>query len=160
MGCAPRWITPTLLLSILSVSVSGRTLELQASRTSAADVTLTSDGKRIVFTTLGHLFALSSPGGTAEQLTFGPYYDSDPVFSPDGSRLAFTSDRDGSEGNIFLLTLEGHNLVQLTHEEHAGRATWSPDGKSIIYLRMRDGLLQRCLLWYPGFLFRAANQRF
>jgi Tol biopolymer transport system component/imidazolonepropionase-like amidohydrolase len=135
MGCAPRWITPTLLLSILSVSVSGRTLELQASRTSAADVTLTSDGKRIVFTTLGHLFALSSPGGTAEQLTFGPYYDSDPVFSPDGSRLAFTSDRDGSEGNIFLLTLEGHNLVQLTHEEHAGRATWSPDGKSIIYLR-------------------------
>jgi Tol biopolymer transport system component len=84
---------------------------------------------------LGHLFSLPSIGGTAEQLTFGPHYDNDPAFSPDGSQVAFTSDRDGSDGNIFVLTLRDRQLRQLTHEARAGRSAWSPDGNAIMYLR-------------------------
>ena len=44
-------------------------------------------------------------GGDAEQLTIGPYYDTDLAISPDGNRVAFVSDRDGSEGNVFVLDL-------------------------------------------------------
>ena len=63
---------------------------------------------------LGHLFRLPVEGGTAEQLTFGPYYDTDPVFSPDGTRVAFVSDRDGSSGNVFVLELATGQITQVT----------------------------------------------
>jgi len=134
------WRSAALLaLWTLSCGAWGRTLEFQTTQVTAADVALSPDGHTLVFTLLGHLFSLPSGGGAAEQLTFGPFYDGDPVFSPDGLQVAFTSDRDGSEGNIFLLSLKGRLVVQLTHEERAGRPTWSPDGKSIVYLRYASG---------------------
>lgn len=123
------------ILWILPQRVSARTVEFQTTQVTAADVALSPDGKTLVFTILGHLFKLPPNGGTAEQLTFGPYYDNDPVFSPDGSQVAFTSDRDGSEGNIFVLSLGSRQILQMTRDEHAGRPTWSPDGKSIAYLQ-------------------------
>jgi len=83
---------------------------------------------------LGHL-SLPASGGAADQLSFGPFYDDSPSYSPDGSQVAFVSDRDGSEGNIFLLSLKSHQIVQVTHEEYAGRPVWSPDGASLVYLR-------------------------
>ncbi len=48
--------------------------------------------------------------------------------------MAFISDRDGSDGNVFLLELESAEVTQLTHDRWAGRPTWSPDGHTIAYL--------------------------
>jgi dipeptidyl aminopeptidase/acylaminoacyl peptidase len=96
---------------------------------------LSPDGQTVVFTMLGHLFSLPVSGGTADQLTFGPHYDDSPSFSPNGSQVAFTSDRDGSEGNIFVLDLKSGQILQLTHEEVAGQQVWSPDGRFLVYLR-------------------------
>jgi len=135
-------IAALLVLWRFSPPALARTLEFQTTQVTAADLALSPDGQTLVFTMLGHLFSLSSSGGTAEQLTFGPYYDDAPVFSPDGSQVAFTSDRKGNAGNIFVLTLKDRHLLQLTREERAGRATWSPDGKSIVYLRYAH--------WTPG----------
>ncbi len=129
-----------LVLWSFSIAALARPLEFQTTQVTAANVALSPDGQTIVFTVLGHLFSLPSSGGTAEQLTFGPCYDNDPVFSPDGSQVAFTSDRDGSAGNIFILTLKDRHLLQVTREERAGRPTWSPDGKSIVYLRYARGI--------------------
>src|SRR5262249_37129538 len=86
---------------------------------------------------LGHLFRLPVDGGTAEQLTFGPFYDNDPAYSPDGRHVAFVSDRDGSAGNVFLLDLSTRTVSQVTQEPHAGQPTWSPDGRSLAYCRTR-----------------------
>ncbi|HZU27590.1 MAG TPA: hypothetical protein VFA04_18820 [Bryobacteraceae bacterium] len=116
-------------------AISARTIAFDTTRVSAASIALAPDERTLVFTLLGHLFRLPATGGAAQQLTFGPYYDSEPGFSPDGARVAFTSDRDGSEGNIFVLTLEDGEIVQLTHDAHAGAPVWSPDGRSIAYLR-------------------------
>ena len=56
-----------------------RTIELETTEVTEADVALSPDDQWLVFTMLGHLFRLPVEGGTAEQLTFGPYYDSDPA---------------------------------------------------------------------------------
>ncbi len=93
-----------ILLATIPVAAL-RTIEFETTEVTAADVALSPDGQWLIFTILGHLFRLPVEGGTAEQLTFGPYYDSEPVFSPDGTRVAFVSDRDGSEGNVFALEL-------------------------------------------------------
>ena len=100
-----------------------------------AEVTVSPDGKQLVFTLLGHLFSMPVNGGAAEQITFGACYDNDPAFSPDGRQIAFISDRDGRGGNVFLLDVAARRLTQVTHEPHAGQPTWTPDGKAILYLR-------------------------
>ncbi|MCH7935156.1 MAG: PD40 domain-containing protein [Gemmatimonadetes bacterium] len=111
-----------------------RTIEFETTEVTAADVALSPDGEWLIFTMLGHLFRLPVTGGEAEQLTFGPYYDTDVEFSPDGRHLAFVSDRDGSEGNVFVLELATREITQVTQESSAGRPTWSPDGRAIAYL--------------------------
>ena len=112
-----------------------RTIEFETTEVTAADVAVSPEGQWLIFTILGHLFQLPVEGGDAEQLTFGPYYDSEPVFSPDGSRIAFVSDRDGSEGNVFVLDLASGQITQASHESSVGRPTWTPDGQAIVYLR-------------------------
>jgi imidazolonepropionase-like amidohydrolase/Tol biopolymer transport system component len=130
-----------IFLCLLTCALAGglaaaRTIEFETTEVTAADVALSPDGQWLIFTMLGHLFRLPVAGGTAEQLTFGPYYDTDPVFSPDGTRVAFVSDRDGSDGNVFLLELATGQLTQVTHEPSAGRPAWAPDGHAITYLRL------------------------
>ncbi len=122
---------------------AGRTIEFTTTQVTDADVALSPDGKTLIFTMLGHLFRLPVAGGTAEQLTFGPYYDADPAFSPDGNRVAFDSDRDGSEANVFVLDLATGKITQVTHEPWAVRPAWSPDGQAIVYLRfIRQALVR------------------
>src|SRR5262249_36899761 len=88
---------------MLSNPAAARTLQLKTTQVTEADLALAPDGKQLVFPILGHLFRMPVQGGVAEQLTFGACYDSDPVFSPDGARIAFISDRDDSGGNVFTL---------------------------------------------------------
>lgn len=112
-----------------------RTIEFDTKQVTQPDVAVTPDGQTLIFTMLGHLFRIPAAGGNAEQITFGPYYDTDPAISPDGSRVAFVSDRDGSEGNIFILDLGTKQVSPLTKEARAGRPAWSPDGKTLVYKR-------------------------
>ncbi len=109
-------------------------VEFSTDEVTAPDVTASPDGEWLVFTLVGHLFRVPTGGGDAEQLTFGPYFDSDPAFSPDGERIVFVSDRDGTEGNLFLFELQSRELKQVTHEVMAGRPAWSPDGTRIAFL--------------------------
>ena len=112
-----------------------RDITLATSRVTASDVAVSPDGVQLVFSMLGHLFRVAITGGKAEQLTFGPAYDKEPVYSPDGAAVAFTSDRDGSESNIFMLSLASGELTQVTHEIWADMPTFSPDARAIVYGR-------------------------
>src|SRR5262245_11518772 len=55
--------------------------------------------------------------------------DTQPVYSPDGARLAFRSER--NDGGIFLLDADGKNVTQIVNEGF--NPAWSPDGKEIFY---------------------------
>jgi Tol biopolymer transport system component len=62
-----------------------------------------------------------------------------PDWSPDGTRIAFVSIRDGDR-EIYVMAPNGSNLVQLTNNDN-GEAdpTWSPDGSRIAFASDQDG---------------------
>jgi Tol biopolymer transport system component len=57
-----------------------------------------------------------------------PAADSEPVFSPDGERVAFRSDRDG--GGVFVMGASGESVTRLSTFGYA--PSWSPDGREIV----------------------------
>ena len=114
---------------------SFRTITIDTSEVTTPAVAVTPDGRTLVFSAIGHLYELPVAGGAATQLTFGPSYDFDPAMSPDGSRVAFASNRDGSGSNIFVLDRASKRVTQISREVEAARPVWSPDGKTIAYAR-------------------------
>jgi imidazolonepropionase-like amidohydrolase/Tol biopolymer transport system component len=98
------------------------------------DVAVLSGGEGLVFTLLGHLYRIPIEGGIAEQLTHGPYYDKEPAVSPDGTRIAFVSDRGRAGDNLMVLSLDSGEIEELTFEAEAARPSWSPDGTQVAYL--------------------------
>lgn len=71
------------------------------------------DGKTIVFCYQGDLFTVSSSGGRALQITSNSAYDSDPIWTPDGKEIVFSSYREGSK-DIFITSAEGGVPRRLT----------------------------------------------
>ena len=73
-------------------------------------------------------------GGTKlRELTRGSWRDSAPAWSPDSSKIAFLSDRDGTT-QIHVLFVATGDLAQLTHVERTpGSLAWSPDGRQIAF---------------------------
>lgn len=80
--------------------------------------------------------------GAAEprRFTSGAKHDADPRWSPDGSRLAFTSNRDGDAMQLYVMPVAGGEPRKLTDlKEDVTQAVWSPDGKTIAFVsRVRD----------------------
>lgn len=77
--------------------------------------------------------------GKVEQLTVGGSHDTKSTWSPDGRRIAFTSDRDGNL-EIWVVDIETRILTKLTNGR--GEKTdpcWSPDGKNILYVTTATG---------------------
>jgi dipeptidyl aminopeptidase/acylaminoacyl peptidase len=73
-------------------------------------------------------------GGTKlRELTQGSWRDSAPVWSPDSSKIAFLSDRDGTT-QLHVLFVASGELAQLTHVDRAPASlAWSPDGRQIAF---------------------------
>src|SRR3954471_20686017 len=76
---------------------------------------LSPDGSTIRFHLLGGNYTMPATGGTATLVLTGPAYESQPRFSPDGRRIAFSSDRDGLM-NLWTMDLSGHDLRQISKE--------------------------------------------
>ena len=55
--------------------------------------------------------------------------------SPPTGRIAFESDRDGGEGDIYVMNADGTNVTRLTNrpEHYDNSPAWSPDGRQIVY---------------------------
>lgn len=90
------------------------------------------DGKTIAFDLLGDIYTMPATGGTATNISSGFAWEMQPRFSPDGSRLAFISDRAGGD-NIWTMDVDGENKEQVTKESFRllNNPTWHPGGDFI-----------------------------
>lgn len=80
-----------------------------------------------------NLWVVDVKGERLRQLTDGPWRDSAPVWSPDGKRIAFLSDRSGSS-QIHVMWADTRETLQLTRVERSpGGLKWSPDGKLLLF---------------------------
>jgi hypothetical protein len=85
------------------------------------------------------IYLVRSNGTTMTQLTNEPGIDEDPAWSPDGARIAFTSDRDGIRA-IHVMNEVGSGVSRLTPTtSQNSRPAWSPDGSRIAFVSERDG---------------------
>jgi len=88
-----------------------------------------------------HLWVVSVPGGEAKQITEGQdWNDTDPQWSPDGTRIAFVSDRTGKaydnshNTDVWVIPAAGGSLTKISdHAYEDENPRWSPDGKQIFF---------------------------
>jgi Tol biopolymer transport system component len=79
--------------------------------------------------------------GNEYNLTNNDVNDSGPVYSPDGSKIAFTSERSSGESEIFVMNADGTNPINLTKDSTSSDISpdWSPNGNKIAYLSNGSG---------------------
>lgn len=83
---------------------------------------------------------MNADGSNPVNLTNSPGTDADAAWSPDGTRIAFVSKRDGSS-QIYLMNADGSpGATRLSYDlDEAQYPRWSPDGSSIIFVGVKDG---------------------
>jgi Tol biopolymer transport system component len=96
------------------------------------NVDVSPDGKTLAFDLLGDIYTLPLAGGAATRIAEGLPFEMQPQFSPDGRKIAFTSDRGGGD-NIWIMNADGSDKRQLSQEKFRllNEPTWSRDGKFI-----------------------------
>jgi len=109
-----------------------RDVEIDVDEGTWMNLDLSPDGKTLVFDLLGDVYRMPAEGGDATALTSGIAWDMQPRFSPDGKRIAFTSDRGGGD-NIWTMSADGDDLQQVTKESFRllNSPVWTPDGNFI-----------------------------
>ena len=96
-------------------------------------VRVSPDGRTLATDVLGVLWTASASGGDARRLTSNLFDIAQPDWSPDGSRIAFQSYRDGTF-NLWTITPDGTQPRQLTQGPYDHREPrWSPDGSTIAF---------------------------
>lgn len=125
--------TGILLLGFLVCALSAFTANPLWMRYSA----ISPDGKQIVFSYQDDLYLVSSSGGDAEAITRHIAHEKSPVWSADGKKIAFASDRFGNY-DVFVLTLEDGSIERLTfHSADDIPSGFNPDGQSVLFYSVR-----------------------
>ncbi len=94
---------------------------------------ISADGKEIAFVSGGDIWTVSSDGGTAQILVSHEATEERPVYSPDGSKLAFISNRTGND-DIYVLDFATNKLSRITYNDTSDNLDgWSRDGEWLYF---------------------------
>ena len=84
------------------------------------------------------IYVMDADGKNQRNLTNHPAGDSQPSWSPDSKKIAFTSYRNGGNIQIFVMDSDGQNPIKLTDEVWDMNPEWSPDGRKIAFTGYKD----------------------
>lgn len=112
---------------------SGAQTSAVEARPSLAEPSLSADGGQIAFVSGGDIWEVSASGGVAHLLVTDAATEGRPLYSPDGTKLAFTSTR-GGNANIYILDLASGVTTRVTYaESNEELDAWSADGKWLYF---------------------------
>ncbi len=120
---------------------------------------------RIAFASGRHgsldLFVMNADGSDQRRLTYAPGHETEPAWSPDGSKIAFMAQEEGDDNwDIFVMDVDGSDLLQLTrHGRNDTSPTWSPDGRTIAFGSSRENAWQIYLIDVDGTNVRALTDK-
>ncbi|HET7675110.1 MAG TPA: DPP IV N-terminal domain-containing protein, partial [Gammaproteobacteria bacterium] len=101
---------------------------------------LSPDGRTIAFVSGGDIWSVAASGGDAHLLIAGMGNVSRPLYSPDGGKLAFESDKTGN-GDIYVLDFAGGGLTRVTYADSRDELSgWSHDGRWLYFDSSRDNI--------------------
>lgn len=134
-----------------------RTISIDTEETTWSNVSVSADGQTVLFDMLGDLYTVPIDGGDATALTQDIAWNFQPTFSPDGSQIAFISDRGGAD-NLWVMDADGDNLRQVSKETAniVHNPAWSPDGQ---YLAAKKSFMgSRSIAGGEIWMFHAGSQ--
>ncbi len=123
----------------------GKFQPLRAALGDYYDLRFSPDGKRLAFSihdrTTADIWVYDWQRDTMSRLTFGPGKSAWPVWTPDGQRIAFVSDRDGSKINMYWVRADGTGDVErlLDNKDEQIPFSFSPDGKFLAFGQLSAG---------------------
>lgn len=129
-----RWIAAALLAtSALAAPVANAQ---QAETKLLRDPALSDD--RLAFVYAGDIWIAAPDGSNPVRLTSHPADERDPIFSPDGTKIAYTANYDGN-ADVFVIDVRGGEPQRLTwHPGDDAAIGWAPDGKSVAMVSARE----------------------
>src|SRR5438094_3934699 len=126
-------VRPALAALLVALWFAASHAEAQEPIRFARTPDISPDGKLVAFSYLGDVWIVETIGGVARPVTMHQAHDINPVFSPDGKSLAFSSNRHGSY-DVFVVPIQGGRPRRLTYDSAADLvAGWSPDGKNVLF---------------------------
>jgi dipeptidyl aminopeptidase/acylaminoacyl peptidase len=126
---------PVLTSDLLQLKTAGQLSISPYGNRAVYVVTSIAEDKEQDYKYLRHLWLaeLNTDHPSVKQLTYGDRSDSQPSWSPDGTKIAFVRKHEG-QSQIWVLPLGGGEAYVLTHTEHgASNPRWSPDGTQILF---------------------------
>jgi TolB protein len=111
-----------------------------ATQASDSGIEVNSLTGKIVYSADGDVYVINADGSGRTRLTDNPAEDFDPVWSPDGTQIAFRTHRDGDE-EVYLMNADGSDQRNLSNAPNCGdySPAWSPNGEWIAFMSNRAG---------------------
>jgi Tol biopolymer transport system component/imidazolonepropionase-like amidohydrolase len=99
-------------------------------------VTVSPDGKSVLYQALGHLYIKTLPNGEPKRLTTDEHFEFYPSYSPDGQWIAYTTWTDKDKGAVYKVKVSGGKGIKLSTQKGTyTEPSFSRDGKRIVFVK-------------------------